>query len=202
MPPVFKSKRNAVCLQDGIVVKKLKTPEAAKLESEFLSRLYDKGVPVPRAELVDPLTIHLEYIDSLTLPDYLDILEQNHGSGLLTAAADALAEWLVIFYGAINHNSTGEIRGDVNGRNFLYANGTFYGVDFEEHCYGAIEQDVGRIIAFVSTYTPPDTKIKKAFAARLNETLSRKVPLDASLVERHRVQELARMRVRRRYNNQ
>jgi len=195
---VFKSKRNEVSLQDGIVVKKLKTPGAARLEYEFLSQLYLQGVPVPKAKLAGLLTIQLEYIDGVPLPDYLDEIERNGDAELINKVADALAEWLVIFYKAVDHKESGEIRGDINGRNFLYADGLFYGVDFEEHCYGDIEQDIGRLIAFATTYNPPDTTVKLAFAERFNKAMGKKIQLNESLVQEYRLQELASMNVRRR----
>ena len=76
-----------------------------------------------------------------------------------------LSKWSV--FAASNSGQTGEIRGDVNGRNFIFDGSQCWGIDFEEKVYGTKEQDAGRLIAFVLTYDPPGTSLKSLLAESL-----------------------------------
>ena len=90
-----------------------------------------------------------------------------------------------------------EIRGDINGRNFLWDGEHCWGVDFEEYACGVIEEDIGRLIAFVLTYDPPGTEIKTVFADRLLYEACRVLSADEDAVLFYRDQEFTAISARR-----
>jgi tRNA A-37 threonylcarbamoyl transferase component Bud32 len=148
----FISKRNQVFLRDGLVVKRLATPEQAVEEAEILFRLYEAGVSVPRVFKQLHNEIVMEYIPGETIPDFLARLETERDEVSLRQAAQRLFLWFKNFYEAVGYERTGEIRGDVNGRNFIIAENRVISVDFGERVFGKAEQDIGRLLAFIRTY--------------------------------------------------
>ncbi|MCL2695946.1 MAG: phosphotransferase, partial [Clostridiales bacterium] len=157
----FYSKRNTVILRDSLVEKRVASPAAAALEAAMLTQLHAAGVPVPELIAQEGSTIKMSYIDGEPLPDLLTRLETAHCErDTAHSIADSLIEWLADFYRAMD----GQIRGDVNGRNFLWDGARWWGVDFEQRETGERAQDIGRLLAFVLTYDPPNTPIKRAFA--------------------------------------
>jgi len=171
----FKSKRNQVEL---VVRKTVATLEAANSEADFLRKLAANGVAVPEVLDVRENVLYLQYIEGPTLPDFF-----------CDEAAESLSTWLKDFY-----NATGEIRGDVNGRNFIFSGGKCYGVDFEEHVYGAKEEDAGKLLAFASTYSLPEEK-RERFVSVLRKFLTE--GLDIVQVEHFYEKELEAIKKRR-----
>jgi hypothetical protein len=58
------------------------------------------------------------------------------------------------------------LKSDNNLRNFIYANNTVYGLDFEDCSWGFIEEDIGQVCAYILANRP-------AFSgARLSEISS------------------------------
>jgi len=173
----FKSKKNQVEL---VVRKTVATAAAAQLEADFLRRLAASGVAVPEVLDVKENVLYLQYIEGPTLPDFF-----------CGEAAESLTAWLKDFY-----NATGEIRGDVNGRNFIFGCGKCYGVDFEEHVHGVKEEDAGKLLAFASTYSLPEKK-RERFASVLRKSLIDGLDLDAGRVEYFCEKELDAIKKRR-----
>ena len=198
----FDSKRNKVFLTDGIVVKQFACEKSASFEMEQLQRLRVAGVLVPSVLFCEGFELGLEYVSGETLPDFIERLErlqcERQASSMpypavlseLEAAAAAIICWLSDFYRAVDSEKTGEIRGDVNGRNFLLDGACCIGVDFEERCFGTREQDIGRLVAFVITYTPQGTEVKAEFARMLMQNAVQILGVDATEVERQRDLEL------------
>ena len=194
---VFRSKRNKVLLRGGVVEKHFATGDAASFEAAALERLYAAGVPVPELISREGCVIKMRYIAGETLPDVLARIEKTEDRSGLEKAADETIRWLDGFYHAVDHENTKEIRGDVNGRNFIFDRERCRGVDFEEQTFGVKEQDIGRLIAYVLTYAPPGTAVKAAFADRLLSTAVKTLGADAAAICRFRDQELEAMRARR-----
>jgi len=166
-PIRFKSKQNTVLLCDGVVEKHFTSAEAAAFEVRELRNLRAAGVRVPEVYALDGALIKMQYIHGETLPDLIARLETSSDTSGVEAAADRIISWLRDFYNAVDTDETGEIRGDINGRNFVFDDVYCWGVDFEEKIYGAKEKDIGRLLAFVLTYDPPGTPIKTEFADKI-----------------------------------
>ena len=185
----FVSKRNEVTLRNGLVHKKVKDPQAAALEASILRDLRGRGVPVPEVIACRDGLLVMEYLPGEPLPDVIERGGYDPG-----AVALALCGWLAAFYAAA---APDELRGDVNGRNFLYDGMKIYSVDFEGRGFGPKARDAGRLAAFLVTYGTCDAQKQAAlteafireFAARFN------CAMDEILAEREL--EFAAMRLRR-----
>ena len=141
--------------------KEFKSSVAARKEADILIDLQSKGLRVPRVLKVEDNLIHLEYIKAITLPDIIDIWEESPDEEQQEKVINQLIEWLAKFYEIVNTLHTNEIRGDVNGRNFIFDGERIWGVDFEERSYGKMVDDIGLLTAFISTYKPVDTPLKQ-----------------------------------------
>ena len=164
---VFRSKRNTVILRGCIVEKRFASTETALFEAGMLKLLHKAGVRVPNPVSVEGSLMKMPYIAGETLPDILDRFEILPDQNALEKVVQGIIRWLSDFYRAVSMEETGIIRGDVNGRNFLWDGGSCWGVDFEERVKGVKEQDIGRLLAYVLTYDPPKTPVKMAFADKL-----------------------------------
>ena len=150
----FKSKRNAVRLTaHNIVEKQHNNPTAAKFESDRLALLHDKGLAVPKLLSVKDNLIEMEYVHAITLPDLIDVWEENPDPTALASAAVSLVNWLEKYYEIMSP----ETRGDINGRNFLFDGEQVWGVDFEEPGHSTIVEDIGLLLAYILTYSPKFT---------------------------------------------
>jgi len=188
----FKSKRNQVFFSGDVVIKRLPTADAAEAEAVRLRALRAAGVDVPEVFGVHDGEITMAYVRGETVPDYLE-----HPTEAPDAVAAALCDWFERFWAAVDHACTGEIRGDVNGRNFIITDGRVVGVDFEERAYGSRERDIGRLLAFIHTYDLPGRRVQRRFATLFyRETLER-LGLSAPEVLRQYKLERRAMRTRR-----
>ena len=137
----FQSKRNEVHLKDGAVHK---IGPRARQEAETLQFLRGQGVAVPKVLRCDENLLVLEHLPGQTLPDLIE-----HGSYDVHVLSAALRDWFADYYTAL----PGMLRGDVNGRNFLYDGQLVYSVDFEDPLLpGPPAQDAGRLAAFLASY--------------------------------------------------
>lgn len=150
----FRSKKNRVTLENGIVFKYHADGEALLREAHALEYLHQGGLAVPALLGVRKNALQLEYIQG---PTYVDLVET-----MTLKQAEALAAWLAEY-----HRLSGFLRGDCNLRNFLWSEEKCVGVDFEDEVnVGEAESDMGQVIAFAVTYDPPFTA-KKAACGRL-----------------------------------
>ncbi|MCL1802408.1 MAG: hypothetical protein FWG30_02025 [Eubacteriaceae bacterium] len=161
---IFQSKRNKVTLDSGIIYKHAQSEEKAILEAGKLEMLRNAGLRVPRVISVQDALIAMEFIDGITLPDFLESASEPPFH-----QAQLIVNWLKQFYGAVGHDQTSEIRGDVNGRNFIFFEGSVWGIDFEQEEYGPIEKDIGRLCAFARTYTGIPYGVLDSFASEIEK---------------------------------
>jgi len=161
----FVSKRNQVFARGGVVVKRLASPEAAAEEAALLRRFYKAGVSVPKLVRRRGNQLVMEFVPGETLPDFLARIENDSDDALLSETARGLCDWLERFYKAVDFANTGEIRGDINGRNFIVYGGHVTGVDFEARAFGSVEQDIGKLLAFIRTYKYAGTRVQRLFSA-------------------------------------
>ena len=169
----FISKRNQVFLRDGLVVKRFASQEQAVEEAEILFRLYEAGVSVPRVFKQVHNEIIMEYVPGETIPDFLERMGTVRDEVLLRQTAQRLFLWFKNFYAAVGYERTGEIRGEVNGRNFIIAENRVVSVDFEERAFGKAEQDIGRLLAFIRTYDLSNDKAKDLSGVPVKRHFSR-----------------------------
>jgi len=192
----FISKRNQVFLRDGLVVKRLAGPEQAVEEAENLFRLYQAGVSVPRVLKQMHNEIIMEYVHGETIPDFLERMEAERDEALLRQTAQRLFLWFKQFYEAVDYNRTGEIRGEVDGRNFIIAENRVISVDFEERAYGKAEQDIGRLLAFIRTYDLA-VSVKRHFSRLFESAVLEGLSLPAREIHReYRLERIAMIKRR------
>ena len=197
---VFRSKRNKVFLRGNVVEKHFVSAEAASLEAAMLEQLYAKGVRVPYPVTRENGILKMPYIPGETLPDLFARFESSpdrRGQSVLRKAAEDIVSWFRDFYRAVDADNTGEIRGDINGRNFLWDGEHCWGVDFEERVTGVKEQDIGRFIAYSLTYNPPGTPIKKMFAEMFLQEITRTFSINPTAVSAYCSQEFSAIYARR-----
>ena len=185
----FLSKRNEVTLRDGLVYKQTKNPQQAALEASILRELRGRGVAVPQVVACRGNLLILEYLPGEPLPDLI-----GRGAYDPDALAGALCDWFAAFYAAV---STGQLRGDVNGRNFLYDGTRIHSVDFEERCYGLPAQDAGRLAAFLATYDTCDRERQAALTWAFTRAFSARFACGAEDIKAQQELEYAAMRLRR-----
>jgi len=192
----FISKRNQIFLRDGLVVKRLTGPEQAVEEAENLFRLYQAGVSVPRVMKQIHNEIIMEYIPGETIPDFLERMEAERDEALLRQTAQRLFLWFKQFYEAVDYGRTGEIRGEVNGRNFIIAENRVVSVDFEERAFGKAEQDIGRLLAFIRTYDLA-VSVKRHFSRLFESAVLEGLRLPAREIHReYRLERIAMIKRR------
>ena len=177
-------------MRDGLVYKKVGSPEAAALEAGILRELRDRGVAVPEVLACRVNLLVLEYLPGEPLPDWI-----ARGGYTPDELAGALCGWFGAFYAAV---PWGELRGDVNGRNFLWDGAKLYGVDFEERCRGPQARDAGRLAAFIGTYDTLDPARRDALAEAFTEGFSGRFCCDMEEIFAERDLELKAMGERRR----
>jgi len=197
-PTRFKSKRNTVLLCDGVIEKHYSSVEMAAFEARELRRLKTLGfLRVPEVVELSGAVLKMQYIPGDTLPDIIAHSENSSASISAETIVDSLVGWLREFYRAVDTDITGEIRGDVNGRNFIFDGTYCWSVDFEEKIYGVKEQDIGRLMAFILTYDPAGTSVKKELAEMLLKLAVREIQVEVEEIFRWRDLELQAMMRRR-----
>lgn len=154
---VFKSKRNKVLLRHQRVEKIHTLVENAKFEADRLRYLRAKGLAVPKVITLNGKIIIMEYINATPLPDIIDHWEKAPDLVAQKLAMDGVVSWLFKYYEILQ----GESRGDINGRNFLFDGKKIWGVDFEEQATETPLADIGRLCAFILSYEPAHTPLKK-----------------------------------------
>lgn len=180
----FESKKNRVMLEAGVVLKHHDDGETLLREAHALEQLHQAGLAVPALLGIKKNTLKLEYIEG---PTYVDLVDT-----MTLEQAEGLAAWLAEY-----HRLSGMLRGDCNLRNFLWSQGQCVGVDFEdEGTVGEPESDMGKILAFAVTYSPPFTP-NKAACGRLLLQAFRATGGDLAAIKDAYLVELAAMNQRR-----
>jgi len=149
--------------------------------------LKNKAVEVPKVISIDDSTICLEYINGDPLPDFM--LRQNSHERC-SEVAENITKWFESFYSAVDNKATTEIRGDVNGRNFLITDAGIVGVDFEEHIFGRKESDFGRMLAYVATYSYDETKVQRTLEEMLINGFAKRFLLSEEVLLEEKAKEL------------
>jgi len=192
----FISKRNEVFLREGLVYKKTKDPRAAALEASILRELRAGGAAVPEVLACRDGVLVMECLPGEPLPDVIE-----RGGYDVDMLAGALCDWFDGFYRAAVPSAptgtAGAVRGDVNGRNFLWDGERIYGVDFEERCFGPRARDAGRLAAFIETYRGCEPQRREALSRAFMRGFAEKFGCGMEEILDEREGELDAMRLRR-----
>ena len=167
----FPSKRNQVRLlrgEEGLFVEKyFSSPEAAAKEARVYRLLMGSGVKTASLLEAEGRRLYLSYLPG---EDYLSLLERqeagiySEGEGCLLLPWERLLDYLAAF-----HRATGMVQRDMNLRNFLWLGREAAGLDFEDCHPGSLSQSFAILDAYVRTYDPPGTEIKKRVGAYIEE---------------------------------
>ncbi len=156
----YKSRRNNVSLiqtdAGRFVIKTFWEEGAFQKELHIYSLLQDKDVPCAKVIRADNKTLMLSELPGQTL---VDCLEEQEQTGIpVWDVWEKLVRWLVAF-----QRQTGFVMTDVNLRNFLYDEKSkiLYGLDFEECSAGSMIISAASVAAFIRTYTPENTPLKR-----------------------------------------
>ena len=150
----FTSKRNQVYLirikeDNRIAILKKYSSENLKLldiEYENIIMLRASGILVPEILHKSEDSLIMEYIQGELVVDLVERLEIGDW-------IDKFALWMTKFH-EIKKGEASLLKKDVNLRNFVYSNGSIYGLDFEELEYGDARFDLGNICFFILTDEP------------------------------------------------
>ena len=194
----FNSKRNTVYLKDNVVIKEYMQTTSALFECKYLNDLREAGVKVPKVLDVIDNTLYIEYIDGISV---IDFIEDHSLLDMCDVVAFGITKWFYDFYIAVNHDISKEIRGDVNGRNFIIKDEEIYGVDFEEKVYGEISVDLGRFLAYLSTYTLNNTQLRDRLRLKLLSLFSESFNIDSKVILEEEKKEIREMEIRRSLRN-
>jgi len=163
----LKSKKNRVYLVESkeghFVLKLYRAPHHRRsvVEHRVLQEACRKGLAVPQpVAFIEKKALLMEYIPGENLCDLLN-------RRCLVEYADKLADWYGSFHRCFSCPG-GEflIKGDSILRNFIVrADGSLYGVDFEETAPGDPARDIGQICASILDTDPMFTPAKPLYAA-------------------------------------
>lgn len=207
----FFSKKNEVYLVKFIdaageerewVVKKFSTPKGGLTrESDLLTRLKLMGLPAPELIYAGNNFLILNYIQGMTLLDWLEQKEKEALGEIIQIEAfkilKEMALWLKSFYTICSEQQKTKLTlGDVNLRNFIVGN-KFYGLDFENCKKGLVEEDIGKICAFALTYTPSFTAWKYNLVDLIKKIMSEALTITTDSINVVMLKELDQIMQRR-----
>ncbi len=208
MKKVFSSKKNWVAMvhfpegiypHQTVVMKRFTHPVNAVREAGFLDRLRGRAA-VPRVFACRGTELILEYVPGLTLAEWLEAQEMNHPDTIPPVVDQMLLkllDWLSRFYAALSGNEGDTVvMGDVNLRNFIVGD-TLTGIDFEDAAAGDIEEDLGKIAAFMLMYRPEKTRWKSALVDRWLAAASQQFDIPRERIQLEMDAEMERMALRR-----
>lgn len=178
----------------SIIIKKHVSDRQAEIEFINLQHLIKAEIKVPLPLALDGKYLYLQHLDGILLTD---IIENN----LISQAVwtDKLACWYYNLH-LISAGADGcaLLKTDNNLRNFIFINGTFYGLDFEDLSCGDPARDLGQVCAFILADRPAFTGTKKASVSELAQryySLNKKVK--PGQIEKEALLELKKMIERR-----
>lgn len=200
----FKSKKNDVfkilCNFNGekkfFVLKRFSDSDKMNKEIQLLKGLKNNHLKVPEIFHVKDNNLIMEFIDGKTFLDIFEELEKSKSSNYENLI-DNLLKWLENFYTFAKIKFDKQIiLGDIHLRNFLFSK-EIYGIDFEDVKFGTIEEDIGKLCAFILTYDPSWTTWKKTFSKILTIKSIKLFKIDENLITLETQKELNEIEKRR-----
>jgi tRNA A-37 threonylcarbamoyl transferase component Bud32 len=164
---VYKARRG-----DSLYILKWHRQEGADREFSILTKAHRQGLQVPKPlDLWPGRAILMAYIPGENL---CDLISKRPSP----AAALKLAEWYAAFHLAFTTQGKVLLKGDSILRNFIWQEGTIWGVDFEESRPGRPAEDIGEIICSILTTDPTFTREKMGLSRLLVDHYQRLAPLE------------------------
>jgi len=203
----FYSKRNEVYLVEdrgdsaggNYVLKIFKGRQKQKrkrIEENFLKDLSMSFLHAPELLLNGKDYLLMEYIKGSTLLDILIRYEENGSSDdrPFLMAIDFIYDFC---RHTLKSMGRSHILKDINLRNFIYKGNELYRIDFEDCAPGYIEEDLGKLFAFILTYDPVFTDWKISRVKDLFKYLLEKYSADIERVKSEMKKELISIEDRR-----
>lgn len=198
---LYKSKKNHVC-QVNIngkicVMKKYFDEYSVVKEQEILSLLGSKELSVPKVLWNQDNQMCLDYIEGITVLDYLIELENKSSDSEYVDFINHFADLHKDLYEALRGYKKDMILGDMNLRNYITNKGKIFRIDFEDCTAGNIETDIGKMAAFALTYDPSFTDWKKTYVNSLIDIFSERINISKEKVVAEMERELDLIKIRR-----
>ena len=163
--PEGKSRIRKISGENGPVIEKIHVrSQTCQREAELYRILKERGIRTPELLGQEGNRLVLSFVDG---EDYVSLLERQEKEEYDSRPWDALLEWIVSFA-----EKTGLIQNDMNLRNFLFYDGSAYGIDFEECLSGDPAEMLGELAAYVLLYDPCNTPLKQRIVQKIQETAS------------------------------
>lgn len=192
----YQSRRNCACLLEtdmGVIVQKQYHQESAyRRELLVYEELQTSALPHAKLLWSEDLTICLAQLPGKTL---LEVLESQEAFGHVEETVwQKLAVWMVEF-----SRATGFVMTDVNLRNFLWdeENSCVYGLDFEECAEGNPSSMAALLAAYIRTYAPENTPVKRQISDCVLETFSRECHVELQTLILETEKQEAHLKLRR-----
>lgn len=183
------SKRNRVWIAETDVRPVvIKQSLSGKIGTEFEELLVARkaGIDVPYPLFMEGDYLVLEYIRGETCDTMINHMFSSE-------VADKLGAWLAKFHEGMQSEGTRRIRGDSVLSNFIFSEGTVFGLDLEDSCHGDPLDDIGQIGASILGSEPFFTPIKFDLTLRLIGNYSRLAGVDLTEKARHYVSKHLRL---------
>jgi tRNA A-37 threonylcarbamoyl transferase component Bud32 len=174
-----------------LIMKKYSAGNAGNPEREYrnMKMLQDSGVLVPKVIHKENDSLFFEYIQGELVGDLVE--RQSIGIWI-----DEFALWLANLH-KISGKSGNLLKGDVNLRNFIYAKGRIYGLDFEDLSYGDVRTDLGNICFFILTDTPSFTRKKHIIMRRFLQSYEQHSGMKLKEMGKYLLKSRAEAKIRR-----
>lgn len=192
----YKSRRNNVSLMQTdagrFVIKTFLEEGSFQKELHIYRLLQDKGMLCAKVIRADNKTLVLSELPGQTL---VDCLEEQEQIGLpVWDVWEKLVTWLAAF-----QRQTGFVMTDVNLRNFLYDEKTkiLYGLDFEECGVGSMVIPAASVAAFIRTYTPENTPLKREISEYILQMFAQNCEMELDHLVLETVRQEAKILARR-----
>lgn len=170
----YKSRRNQAQLvqtPSGVAVRKIFAQKESFLrELAVYRRLESTSLPSARIITAFQQTLLLTPLPGMTM---LEVLESQEQGSMDVRPWNSLVRWLLDF-----SEATGLIMADPNLRNFLWDGKILTGVDFEECIPGEPARMAARLAAYIRTYNPENTPVKKEISAQVLRRFSGDLGMD------------------------
>ena len=179
----FFSRKNSVfrshCEGRDVVVKVYadNRGDSALKEYSVLETCRKKDVAAPIPLRFEDTAIMMEYVEGLTLGEFLDtVWHEGNGSrnthrNSVEDIAVSLGDWLAGFHAAFSGSLS---RGDANIRNFIIGRKGVVGIDFEESGESEVIDDLGQACSSILSMHPKFSQEKADFCRCMVKAYSSK----------------------------
>ena len=169
----FSSKKNKVKLVringKNIVLKSFIEPEGFFRELSVYNKITICNGFIPKvfSYNIESKELFLEYLDGVTLLEYLEICEIKNHYETAYLILVKFFKWLYTFHKLKIFEESKHVLYDVNFRNFIICEDQVFGIDFEDVQVGLQINDYIKAIAMYLLYDPIESSFKKRVVNQL-----------------------------------